>query len=188
MFWQRNCLYAPLLITWKNSKVEPILSMYGIDTYIWLILMVNVGKCTSPMGGKRGRSNFLLPSWRQHPPQKIWRSIDKNPGFWVWSGISCVFQSKNLNNPFFHQQNMCVFLGEFGKHQVSIWILWRFMRSSTKVGKRVKWCAAGELSGMADVWAKVLGVGGIFVRDICMQYAIYVLRNIYAMYIYNIMC
>jgi len=37
---------------------------------------------------------------------------------------------------------------------------------------------------MADVWAKVLGVGGIFVRDICMQYAIYVLRNIYAMYIY----
>ncbi len=27
----------------------PIGSMYGIYTYIWLILMVNVGKYTSPM-------------------------------------------------------------------------------------------------------------------------------------------
>ena len=29
--------------------INPIGSMYGIFTYIWLIFMVNVGKYTSPM-------------------------------------------------------------------------------------------------------------------------------------------
>ena len=38
---------------------EPIRSMYGIYTYIWLIFMINVGKYTSPMDpmGK----NFTFP-------------------------------------------------------------------------------------------------------------------------------
>ena len=33
----------------KLGHLYPIESMYDIYTYIWLILMVNVGKYTSPM-------------------------------------------------------------------------------------------------------------------------------------------
>ena len=32
-----------------SNHSQPIQSMYGIFTYIWLICMVNVGKYTSPM-------------------------------------------------------------------------------------------------------------------------------------------
>ena len=32
-----------------NHVYNPIASMYGIFTYIWLICMINVGKYTSPM-------------------------------------------------------------------------------------------------------------------------------------------
>ena len=109
MFWQRNCLYAPLLITWKNSKVEPILSMYGIDTYIWLILMVNVGKCTSPMGGKRGRSNFLLPSWRQHPPKKSGEASTKILDFESEVGFRVFSNPKTSTTLFSSTKYVCFF-------------------------------------------------------------------------------
>ena len=36
---------------WELKNPMKVLSMYGAFTYIWLIFMVNVGKCTSPMDG-----------------------------------------------------------------------------------------------------------------------------------------
>ena len=55
----RHAVWAALEASFSNSprwvslEIEgsfPIGSMYGISTYIWWIFMVNVGKCTSPMG------------------------------------------------------------------------------------------------------------------------------------------
>ena len=44
-FWDNKYLFS----TNEKFRLNPIGSMYGIFTYIWLIFLVNVGKYTSPM-------------------------------------------------------------------------------------------------------------------------------------------
>ena len=66
--------------------------MYGIFTYVWLILIVNVGKYISPMDKLGDVNIFIRPatagthrSARHVWPQVYWHNDGYTPRNWTWN-------------------------------------------------------------------------------------------------------
>ena len=92
--------------------------------YRYLHLVDSYGKCREMYqshGWKKGKIQLSFAELTPTSPQKFLAKHRQKS--WVLRWVFVRFVVQKPQQPFFHQQNMCVFVGEFGKHQVSIWIL-----------------------------------------------------------------
>ena len=81
-----NAMNMKLLWCNKEVKIQPIGSMYGIFTYIWLIFMVNVGiPYMDPMGNNKNGENRNERSEQIIETQFLFEGRVISPGALIWA-------------------------------------------------------------------------------------------------------